>query len=121
MPAAPLKLSLKDVMDLEDKFSVTLGAPTGVQTFLNRKEAKHRTDRGRGISKSKIVAHIAQKVGTPKRTAANFLEELFNPAVRKAKGDARKFVIRGTGVVKAHRKSGASRHPQTGKQVKVKG
>jgi len=32
------------------------------------------------MSKSKIVAHLAEKCGTPKKTAAMFFEELFKLA-----------------------------------------
>ncbi len=60
------------------------------------------------LSKTKIVSHIAEKVGTPKKTAALFFDELFKLAVKEAKGGAGKFVIPGIGrVVKAHRKARA--------------
>jgi nucleoid DNA-binding protein len=45
------------------------------------------------LSKTKVVSHIAEKVGTPKKTAALFFEELFKLAVKEAKGAAGKFVI----------------------------
>ncbi len=45
------------------------------------------------MSKSKIVAHMADKIGTPKKVAAQFFEELFKLAVKEAKGGAGKFVI----------------------------
>ena len=58
------------------------------------------------LSKTKIVAHIAEKVGTSKKTVATFFEELHKLAVKEAKGSAGKFVIPGIGrVVKAHRKA----------------
>jgi nucleoid DNA-binding protein len=58
------------------------------------------------MSKSKIVSHIAEKCGTPKKTAVLFFEELFKLAVKEAKGAAGKFVIPNIGrVVKAHRKA----------------
>ena len=44
------------------------------------------------LSKTKVVGHIAEKVGTPKKTAAQFFEELFKLAVKEAKGD-RKSVV----------------------------
>jgi len=47
------------------------------------------------LSKTKVVGHIAEKVGTPKKTAALFFEELFKLAVKEAKGAAGKFVIPG--------------------------
>ena len=67
------------------------------------------------LSKTKIVAHIAEKVGTAKKTVATFFEELHKFAVKEAKGSAGKFVIPGIGrVVKAHRKARIGRNPQTG-------
>ena len=73
------------------------------------------------LSKTKIVGHIAEKVGTPKKTAALFFDELFKLAVKEAKGAAGKFVLPGIGrVVKAHRKARMGRNPQTGEQIKIK-
>ena len=73
------------------------------------------------MSKTKIVGHIAAKVGTPKKTAAMFFDELFKLAVKEAKGAAGKFVIPGLGrLVKAHRKARLGRNPQTGEQIKIK-
>lgn len=73
------------------------------------------------LSKTKIVGHIAEKVGTPKKTAALFFDELFKLAVKEAKGGAGKFVIPGIGrVVKAHRKARMGRNPQTGEAIKIK-
>ena len=73
------------------------------------------------LSKTKVVGHIAEKLGTPKKTAALFFDELFKLAVREAKGGAGKFVIPGLGrVVKAHRKARMGRNPQTGEAIKIK-
>ncbi len=73
------------------------------------------------MSKSKIVAHVAEKCGTSKRSAAQFFEELFKLAVRECKGGAGKFVIPGLGrAVKAHRKARMGRNPQTGQPIKIK-
>ncbi len=73
------------------------------------------------MSKSKIVAHIADKLGTPKKAVANFFEELFKLAVKECKGGAGKFVIPGLGrAVKAHRKARMGRNPQTGEPIKIK-
>ena len=73
------------------------------------------------LSKTKIVAHIAEKVATSKKTVAQFFEELHKLAVKEAKGGAGKFVIPGIGrVVKAHRKARMGRNPQTGEQIKIK-
>ena len=73
------------------------------------------------MSKTKIIAHIAEKADTAKKTVATFFDELHKLAVREAKGGAGKFVIPGIGrVVKAHRKARVGRNPQTGEQIKIK-
>src|SRR5216110_1532811 len=73
------------------------------------------------LSKTKIVGHIAEKVGTPKKTAVMFFDELFKLAVKEAKGAAGKFVIPGLGrLVKAHRKARMGRNPQTGEPIQIK-
>ncbi len=73
------------------------------------------------LSKSKVVAHMAGKVGTPKKTAATFFDELFKLAVKECKGGAGKFVIPGLGrAVKAYRKARMGRNPQTGEAIKIK-
>lgn len=73
------------------------------------------------LSKSKIVAIIAEKTEVSKKTAAAFFEELFKLAVKEAKSGAGKFVIPNIGrAVKAHRKARLGRNPQTGEQIKIK-
>ena len=74
------------------------------------------------MSKSKIVAHLAEKVGTPKKDSQHtFFEELFKLAVKECKGGAGKFVIPNLGrAVKAHRKARMGRNPQTGEAIKIK-
>jgi DNA-binding protein HU-beta len=77
------------------------------------------------LSKSKIIAHMAEKVSTKdkpvsKKQIAAFFEELFNLAVKEAKS-AGKFVIPGIGrAVKAHRKARMGRNPATGEPIKIK-
>src|SRR5260370_40975929 len=74
------------------------------------------------LSKTKVVGHIAEKVGTAKKTAALFFDELFKLAVKEAKGGAGKFGIPGIGrVVKAPPKARMGRNPQTGEGIKIKG
>ncbi len=73
------------------------------------------------MSKSKIVAHLADKTGTPRKTVATYFEELFKLAVKECKGGAGKFVIPNLGrAVKAHRKARMGRNPQTGESIKIK-
>ncbi|HEV2297858.1 MAG TPA: HU family DNA-binding protein [Candidatus Acidoferrales bacterium] len=77
------------------------------------------------MSKSKIIAHIADKVSTKdkpisKKQAASFFDELFNLAVKESRG-AGKFVIPGIGrAVKAHRKARMGRNPATGEAIHIK-
>jgi DNA-binding protein HU-beta len=78
------------------------------------------------LSKSKIIAHLADKVSTPdkpvsKKQVAGFFDELFKLAVKEAKGASGKFVIPGIGrAVKAHRKARMGRNPATGEAIKIK-
>jgi len=73
------------------------------------------------LSKSKIVAHLADKTSVPKKTVATFFEELFKIGVKEGKGGAGKFVIPNLGrAVKAHRKARMGRNPQTGEPIKIK-
>jgi DNA-binding protein HU-beta len=77
------------------------------------------------MSKSKIIAHLSEKVSTPdkpvsKKQVAGFFDELFKLAVKEAKGTG-KFVIPGLGrAVKAHRKARMGRNPATGEAIKIK-
>ena len=77
------------------------------------------------LSKSKIIAHMAEKVSTKdkpvsKKQVASFFEELFNLAVKECKGGAGKFVIPNIGrAVKAHRKARMGRNPATGEAIKI--
>jgi len=77
------------------------------------------------LSKSKIIAHLADKVSTPekpvsKKQVASFFDELFKLAVKESKSSG-KFVIPGIGrAVKAHRKARMGRNPATGEAIKIK-
>jgi len=77
------------------------------------------------MSKSKIIAHLSEKVSTPekpvsKKQVAGFFDELFKLAVKEAKSTG-KFVIPGLGrAVKAHRKARMGRNPATGEPIKIK-
>src|ERR1700731_2129741 len=65
------------------------------------------------LNKTKIVSHMAEKVGTSKKTAVQFFEELFKLAVKEAKGAAGKFVIPNIGRgLKAHGKPPLGGIPQ---------
>ena len=72
------------------------------------------------MSKSKIVAHMADKTARSKKAASGFFDALFKLAVKETKG-AGKFVMPGLGrAVKAHRKARMGRNPATGEAIKIK-
>ena len=72
------------------------------------------------LSKSKIVAHMAEKCSMSKKAVGGFFDELFKLAVKEAKG-AGKFVIPGLGrAVKRNTKARMGRNPQTGEPIKIK-
>src|ERR1700688_118081 len=88
---------------------------------MELKRGERNSMAAKPMSKSKIVSHMAEKVGTPKKTAVAFFEELFKLAVKECKGGAGKFVIPNIGrAVKAHRKARMGRNPQTGEAIKIK-
>jgi len=78
------------------------------------------------MSKSKIVATLAEKLSTKdkavsKKMVVQFFDELLTLAVKECKGGAGKFVIPNIGrAVKAHRKARMGRNPQTGEAIKIK-
>jgi DNA-binding protein HU-beta len=72
------------------------------------------------LSKSKIVAHLAEKTELTKKQTMLFFDELFKLAVKECKS-AGKFVIPGLGrAVKAHRAARMGRNPATGEAIKIK-
>ena len=71
------------------------------------------------MTKSQIVANLAEKVGIPKKTAAAVLVELVTVATKEAKSSGQ-FVVPGLGkAVKANRKARMGRNPQTGEAIKI--
>jgi len=71
------------------------------------------------MTKSQVVAHLAEKAGIPKKTAAAVLEELVTLATKEAKKSGQ-FVVPGLGkAVKADRKARTGRNPQTGEPIKI--
>ena len=71
------------------------------------------------MTKSQVVAHLAEKAGIPKKTAAAVLVELVTVATKEAKSSGQ-FVVPGLGkVVKANRKARMGRNPQTGQAIKI--
>jgi len=71
------------------------------------------------MTKSQIVAHLAEKAEISKKTAAAVLEELVTLATKEAKSSGQ-FVVPGLGkAVKANRKARMGRNPQTGEAIKI--
>ena len=71
------------------------------------------------MSKSQVVAHLAEKADLSKKTAGLLLEELASLATKECKAGGQ-FVIPGIGkAVKAHRKARMGRNPQTGEPIKI--
>jgi DNA-binding protein HU-beta len=71
------------------------------------------------MTKTQIVAHLAEKAEIPKKTAAAVLEELVTLATKEAKSSGQ-FVVPGLGkAVKANRKARMGRNPQTGEAIKI--
>jgi len=71
------------------------------------------------MTKSQVVAHLAEKTGIQKKAAAAVMEELANLATKETKSGGQ-FVIPGLGkAVKANRKARMGRNPQTGEALKI--
>jgi DNA-binding protein HU-beta len=71
------------------------------------------------MTKSQIVAHLAENTKMQKKTVAAVLEELVDLATKEAKSGGQ-FVIPGLGkAVKANRKARTGRNPQTGEPIKI--
>ncbi|MCL5005481.1 MAG: HU family DNA-binding protein [Acidobacteria bacterium] len=71
------------------------------------------------MTKSQVVAHLAEKSGLQKKATAAVLEDLVTLATKECKSNGQ-FVIPGLGkAVKAHRKARTGRNPQTGEPIKI--
>jgi DNA-binding protein HU-beta len=72
-----------------------------------------------GLTKTQLVRHIAEKVGTNNKTAAAFLLTLSETAVKETKKNG-VFVLPGLGrLKKVQRKARMGRNPQTGEPIKI--
>ena len=71
------------------------------------------------MTKTQVVAHLAEKIELPKKTVATLLEALVALATKEAKATGQ-FVVPGLGkAVKAARKARMGRNPQTGEAIKI--
>jgi len=72
----------------------------------------------KGMTKSQVADHLAEKVDITKKVASQFLEELASLAYKQAKNV---FTLPGIGKLKlAHRKARMGRNPQTGAPIQIK-
>lgn len=73
----------------------------------------------KGMTKSEVIKTLAEKVGTDRKTAIKFMENLVALVVREAKKSG-EFLIPGLGkAVKANRKARMGRNPATGETIKI--
>jgi DNA-binding protein HU-beta len=71
------------------------------------------------MTKTQVVAYLAEQVELPKKTVATLLEALVTLATKEAKATGQ-FVVPGLGkAVKAARKARMGRNPQTGEAIKI--
>lgn len=71
------------------------------------------------MTKTQVVAHLAEHLDLPKKQAADFLEELFDLATTQAKKNG-SFTLPGFGkLVKQARKARMGRNPATGETIKI--
>ena len=72
---------------------------------------------GKKMSKSQVIAHMADKLDIPKKVAAQGMEEFVKLAYREAKNT---FTIPGLGkLVLVDRKARIGRNPATGEQINI--
>jgi DNA-binding protein HU-beta len=71
------------------------------------------------MTKSAVVAHLADKAGLTKKQVAGLMDEVHTLAVKEAKKSGA-FVFPGIGkVVLSNRKARMGRNPQTGEPIKI--
>ncbi len=74
----------------------------------------------KGMTKTALVRHMAEKLGITNKDAAAGLELLADTAIKETKKNG-EFTIPGIGkLVKADRKARLGRNPQTGETIKIK-
>ena len=71
------------------------------------------------LTKSQVVAHLAEKAGIQKKAASAVLEQLATLATKETKSGGQ-FVVPGLGkAIKANRKARVGRNPQTGQPINI--
>src|ERR1700722_10457066 len=83
-------------------------------------ESKKEHYMAKGMTKTALVRHLAEKLELTNKQTASFLELLAETAVKETKKNG-EFTIPGIGkLVKAERKARLGRNPQTGETIKIK-
>ena len=73
----------------------------------------------KGMTKTALVRHLAEKLELTNKQTAGFLELLAETAVKETKKNG-EFTIPGIGkLVKAERKARLGRNPQTGETIQI--
>jgi DNA-binding protein HU-beta len=71
------------------------------------------------MTKSQMIAALAEKTGLSKKDVAAFLDSLTEMAYKEVKG-AGEFAVPGIGkLVKMHRKARTGRNPATGAEIQI--
>ena len=71
----------------------------------------------KSLTKSAVIAHVAQKTGLSKKQIVGVVDQLTGLAVKEAKNV---FILPGFGrLVLANRKARMGRNPQTGEPIKI--
>ena len=72
-----------------------------------------------GLTKTQLIRHLAEKTELPNKTAAAFLQQLSETAIKETKKNG-VFVLPGLGrLKKVQRKARMGRNPQTGEPIKI--
>jgi DNA-binding protein HU-beta len=110
-----------------DDFALETGC--GSPSILQAGQASHRNiflkaegarQMAKGMTKTALVRHMAEKLEITNKQAAAGLELLAETAVKETKKNG-EFTIPGIGkLVKAERKARLGRNPQTGETIKIK-
>jgi DNA-binding protein HU-beta len=74
-----------------------------------------------GMTKSAMLAALAEKTGMSKKEVGDFLDTLVEMALSEVKGASGMFTLPGLGkLVKVHRKARMGRNPATGESIQIK-
>src|SRR5438067_8374719 len=92
----------------------------GIDPRFQFESMKEQDNMAKGMTKTALVRHMAEKLEITNKQAAAGLELLAETAVKETKKNG-EFTIPGVGkLVKAERKARLGRNPQTGETIKIK-